>query len=43
MKMLDYEQVKNRVNKETEVLPGLVLWTGIGMVAAIIISVFVFR
>ena len=43
MKMPDYEQVKNRVNRETEVLPGLVLWTGIGMAAAIIISVFIFR
>ena len=43
MKTLDYEQVKERVNKETEVLPSLVLWTGIGMVAAIILSVFVFR
>ena len=43
MKMPDYEQVKNRVNRETEVLPSLVLWTGIGMAAAIIISVFIFR
>ena len=43
MKTLDYEQIKNRVNKETEVLPRLVLWTGIGMVAAIILSVFIFH
>ena len=38
--MFDYEQVKERVNRETEVLPNLVLWTGIGMVAAILIAVF---
>ena len=38
--MLDYEQVKERVNRESEILPSLVLWTGIGMVAAILIAVF---
>ncbi len=41
--MLDYEQVKNRVNKETEALPGIFVKTGIGMVAAILLSIFVFR
>jgi hypothetical protein len=43
MKIPDYEQVKERVNRETEALPNLVLITGIGMVAAILISVFLFR
>ena len=38
--MLDYEQVKERVNRESEILPSLVLWTGIGMVAAILVAVF---
>jgi hypothetical protein len=41
--MLDYEQVKSRVNRETEILPRLVIETGIGMVAAIIIAIFIFR
>lgn len=41
--MLDYEQVKKRVNKESEELPSLVIKTGIGMVAAILIAVFLFR
>ena len=41
--MLDYEEVKERVNHESEILPSLALWTGIGMVIAIIVSVFIFR
>ena len=41
--MLDYEQVKARVNKETELLPSLFIKTGIGMIAAIVIAVFLFR
>ena len=41
--MLDYEQVKNRVNRETEILPKLFIQTGIGMVAAILIAIFLFR
>lgn len=41
--MLDYEQVKSRVNRETEILPGLVVKTGIGMTVAIVIAIFLFR
>ena len=41
--MLDYEQVKKRVNKESEILLGLVIKPGIGMIAAILIAVFLFR
>ena len=37
---LDYEQVKERVNRDTEVFPNYVLWTGIRMLAAILIAVF---
>ena len=41
--MLDYEQVKERVNHESEILPSLVSWTIVGMVIAIVASVFIFR
>ncbi len=40
--MLDYEQVE-RVNHESEILPSLVSWTIVGMVIAIVASVFIFR
>ena len=43
MKTPDYEQVKKRVNRESVILPELVIKTGIGMVAAILIAVFLFR
>jgi hypothetical protein len=41
--MLEYEQVKERVNHESEILPSLVSWTIVGMVIAIVVSVFIFR
>ena len=42
-KILDYEQVKARVNKESEILPCLVTETGIGMiVVAIVKAIIVF-
>ena len=41
--MLDYEQVKERVNHESEILPSLVSWTIVGLVIAIVASVFIFR
>ena len=41
--MLDYEMVKERVNRESEALPGLFAKIGIGMVAAILIAVFFSR
>ncbi len=43
MKKPEYEQVKERVNRESEALPGIVIRTGIGMVAAIIIAVLFAR
>ena len=43
MKIPDYEQIKKRVNRESEILPELVIKTGIGMVAGILIAVFLFR
>ena len=41
--MLDYKQVKERVNRESEQLKKIVIETGILMVAGILIAVFVFR
>ena len=41
--MLNYEQVKERVIHESEILPSLVSWTIVGMVIAIVASVFIFR
>ncbi len=38
--MLDYEQVKERVNKESEALPELFIKIGIGMIVAILVAVF---
>ena len=41
--MLAYEQVKERVKHESEILPSLVSWTIVDMVIAIVASVFIFR
>ena len=41
--MLDYEQVKERVNRESAQLKKIVIETGIGMVIAIIAAIFIFR
>ena len=41
--MLDYKQVKERVNRESEQLKKIVIETGILMIAGILIAVFVFR
>lgn len=40
MKM-DYQQVKKRVEEEDRVLKKLVIETGIGMLAALLITIFV--
>ena len=41
--MLDYEQVRDRVNRESAQLKRIVIETGIGMVVAILAAVFIFR
>lgn len=42
MKM-EYQQVKERVEKESLALKGIVIKTGIGMVIGILAAVFLFR
>jgi hypothetical protein len=42
MKM-EYRQVKERVEKESAALKGLVIKTGIGMLAGLIAAIFLFR
>ena len=41
--MMDYEQVRDRVNRESAQLKRIVIETGIGMVVAILAAVFIFR
>lgn len=43
MKPMDYEQVKKRVEREDKALKAIVLYTGIGMTAAILIAVALFH
>ncbi len=42
MKM-EYEQVKKRVETEDQALKKLVIETGIGMLTALLVAVFIFR
>ncbi len=43
MKILDYQQVKERVEREDRILKKLFIGTGIGMTAAILIAVAIFH
>ena len=40
---LDYQQVKDRVNREDKALRRIVIETGIGMLTALLAAVFIFR
>ena len=42
MKM-DYKQVKERVDRESAALKGIVIRTGIGMLAGLLTAIFLFR
>ena len=41
--ILDYQQVKDRVNREDQALKRIVIETGIGMLAALLITIFIVR
>ena len=41
--MLEYQQVKERVERESEALKRLVPWTGIGMLLALLITLWLIR
>jgi len=41
--MMDYQQVKQRVEREDRALKKLVIETGIGMLLALLAAIFVFR
>lgn len=43
MKPMPYQQVKERVDREDKVLKKLVIDTGIGMLAALLLALAVFR
>ena len=40
---MDYQQVKERVEREDRALKQIVLETGIGMLAALLAAIFLFR
>ena len=40
---MDYQQVKERVQREKEALKMIFIETGIGMLAAFLVAIFVFR
>ena len=40
---MDYQQVKQRVEREDRALKKIVLETGIGMLVALLAAIFVFR
>ncbi len=40
---MDYQQVKQRVEREDRALKKIVLQTGIGMLVALLTAIFVFR
>lgn len=40
---MEYRQVKERVEKESAALKGLVIKTGIGMLIGLIAAIFLFR
>ena len=41
--MMDYQQVKERVDREDKALKRIVIETGIGMLAALLITIFLIR
>ena len=41
--MMDYQQVRNRVEEEDRVLKKIVIETGIGMFLALLITIFIVR
>ena len=41
--MMDYQQVKQRVEREDRALKKIVIETGIGMLVALLAAIFVFR
>lgn len=43
MKPMEYQQVKERVEREDKALKGIVLETGIGMLVALLITIFAIR
>ena len=43
IRMMDYQQVKNRVEKEDKELKKIVIGTGIGMLVALLATVFLIR
>ncbi len=40
---MDYQQVKDRVEREDRELKKIVIETGIGMLAALLAAIFIFR
>ena len=40
---MDYKQVKERVDRESAALKGIVIRTGIGMLAGLLAAIFLFR
>ncbi len=40
---MDYQQVKERVDREDRALKKIVIDTGIGMLAALLIAIFIIR
>ena len=40
---MDYQQVKERVEREDRALKKIVIETGIGMLAALLAAIFLFR
>ena len=41
--MMDYQQVKERVEREDKELKKIVIETGIGMLVALLAAIFLFR
>ncbi len=41
MKQMEYRQVKERVNREDKALKGIVIQTGIGMLTALLVAIFI--
>ncbi len=41
MNKMDYQQVKDRVEREDKALKKIVIETGVGMLAALLITIFV--
>lgn len=43
MKPMEYQQVKERVEREDKALKRIVIETGVGMLAALLVTIFVIR